>query len=319
MSKQQVIHRDAEHGSRGPQRIFPNPVRKADFSSISVADSPIDNGRACKPELFIPGLKHVTGLTTNAQWRLEAETLAHHSNVASIAEDSLVAPVAGELAKGAVVPLHPNTKADLELVVAQELAHKLRYGDDVVQLYGEKLGWPTATQEIDISFTVPTGPITIEDVARYVVGEATASGTLFGDHGRLSSFSELVIGGHRADEVVHNAVALTVNDAGLKSFSRGEKERYLDALAEAIRDSFDPNRKWVEELACRLGLRGSSRNELVEKICTDPANAHGTLRACKQLLKKLYTTLDLDEFEALWSKIVRDRIQLDPLLDSFRP
>ncbi|MEZ6006538.1 MAG: hypothetical protein R3F05_02055 [Planctomycetota bacterium] len=49
------------------------------------------------------------------------------------------------------------------------------------------------------------------DVVGRREGEANASGTLFGDHGKLCEYSDALFRGHRADELIHNEIALRVN------------------------------------------------------------------------------------------------------------
>lgn len=269
------------------KRIYPDKLCKADLTPINPTPANTSDGRICNPERIVPGLRQLETFEGNKARRLEAETFAHFAQNAGQAEVDLVAPVALVLYGGSQFLLSEQLRKDLYVVALQEQAHKGRYGDDVIQFVEQELGYSPATLECENWSVGCSNPISIGDIARYVVAEATASGTLFGDHGPLCSYSRRIIEEHRDDELVHNRVATTVNTEVISQASGALLDEYLQALVATIGAASKPDRKWVERVVYRIGYRGVEVERLVDSIVHDPANVDAVLKSCKALFKSV--------------------------------
>lgn len=280
------------------RRIYPEEKRKADLTPIHPTPATTGDGHICNPERIVPGLRQVKDLDGAKERRLELETFAHFALNAGQGEADLVAPVALGLRKGHQLLLSKELRDDLRVVELQEISHEERYGDSVLIFVEAELGYAPATLKTTVPLPPCSSPISIEDIARYVVAEATASGTLFGDHGPLCTYSQHVIEGHRQDELPHNAVALEVNIELLSQSSGSLLDHYIDALAAAIESFTRPSRPWVNEVVHRLGYRGVEADRLVDQIVLDEANVDAVLASCEALFKTIK-----DESPAAWSRL----------------
>ena len=281
-------------------RTYPNGRRVADLSSIPpTPDSTC--GRLCTPERIVPGLRRLARTSPGQQRLLEAEALAHFALSAGATEARLVTPVALALSEGHALLLPQGLRKDLRVVALQELAHEQRYGSDVVEFVQEDIGFEPATLRCEIAVVPPARPPTLPDVGRYVVAEANASGTLFGDHGKLCEYSDALFRGHRADELIHNEIALRVNQQVMTQSSGESLQSYLDALRGALVSSAEPSTTWVREVIRRLGHRGEDLDTLVSEVIDDIANAEAVVVSCGALFRSLHAQLS----EAVWQQFTR--------------